>query len=358
MNIALVILHADSARGGAERYTIDLAQALVSRGHRVCLLASSFGPIPDGLDIQTISARGATRSGRYRAFLDGLDQHLNRVHYDIVHAMLPVRRCDVYHPHAGIAADMTHWSDRLLRPRRSAMAMVERKLLLDPHGPVVLCLSDYIKRFVKEHYPLPEDRLATLFNAVDLDRFAPRQPSGVLRQQLNTDKPLLLMIANDLRRKGFGQVLKAMELLGPDAPALVVMGRESIEPWRRHMPAGAIVHHVGLVDDPRPFYADADALILPTHHDPCSLVVLEALAMGLPVISTRQNGACQIMTDGVHGYVLSDPDDILALADAIRKLLDLTTRTAMKQACLSLRPQLSYQRHLDTLLCIYATRLR
>ena len=75
--------------------------------------------------------------------------------------------------------------------------------------------------------------------------------------------------------------------------------------------------------------------------------------MGLPVISTRFNGASEIMTDGVHGFVLDDPNDIDALADAMRKMLDPDRRRAMSEACLQLRPKLSYEHHLDELVRIY-----
>ena len=117
--------------------------------------------------------------------------------------------------------------------------------------------------------------------------------------------------------------------------------------------AAARVSFAGAAADPRPFYNDADFFVLPTRHDPCSLVVLEALAMGLPVISTKFNGACEIMTDGVHGYVLDDPADVDALAGAMRKLLDPRRRAEMSQACLELRPKLSYEHHLDRLEEIY-----
>src|SRR4051812_11736986 len=99
MNIALVILHADPARGGAERYTVDLAAALKNRAHRVSLLASSFAPAFSGVEIDS---SGTTKLGRYNAFLNSLDAHLKEATYDIVHSMLPVRRCDLYHPHAGL----------------------------------------------------------------------------------------------------------------------------------------------------------------------------------------------------------------------------------------------------------------
>ena len=129
MKIALVILHADPARGGAERYTVDLAAALGRRGHDVSLLASSFAAPVEGVTSIPISANGATRTHRYKRFLDALDAHLDATSYDIVHAMLPVRRCDVYHPHAGIALEQSRKWNALFNPRRRAMASVERRLL-------------------------------------------------------------------------------------------------------------------------------------------------------------------------------------------------------------------------------------
>ena len=64
MRIALVILHADPARGGAERYTIDLAEALVKAGHDVSLLATTFADVPPGVARVQLAANGWSRIGR------------------------------------------------------------------------------------------------------------------------------------------------------------------------------------------------------------------------------------------------------------------------------------------------------
>src|SRR5581483_6567292 len=109
----------------------------------------------------------------------------------------------------------------------------------------------------------------------------------------------------------------------------------------------------GTTKDPYSFYRAADLFVLPTRHEPCSLVVLEALAMGVPVISTRFNGATEIMTDGVHGFVLSDPADVDALAGAMSKLMNDAQRATMREACLALRPALSFEHHLDALESTY-----
>jgi UDP-glucose:(heptosyl)LPS alpha-1,3-glucosyltransferase len=344
LKIALVILHADPARGGAERYTIDLAAALARAGHDVSLAATSFVEVPPGVRRVDLRGDGMTRLRRYRRMLDSLDAHLGDAKYDIVHAMLPVRRCDVYHPHAGIAlAAMDRWTVHFNR-RRKEMAQAERELLSGPRPPVVLCLSEYVKQSVRERYPMLTDaRLATLFNAVDLDRFAP-QPQD-RRESVNG-----LFIGHDFVRKGLVTAIAAMRTLHDRRLYLTVVGKK---PWSCHLPPAPDVAQKGAVADTRPYYRDADFFVLPTTHDPCSLVVLEALAMGVPVISTRFNGASEIMTDGVHGFVLDDPTDVKALAAAMRKMLDPEVRARMSAACLELRPRLSYENHLRTLLRIY-----
>ena len=351
LKIALVIFHADPARGGAERYTLDLAAALARAGHDVTLLASTFSPIPGGGRSASLQASGGTRVSRYLRFLDSLDTHLSSHRYDIVHAMLPVRQCDIYHPHAGIAVQSIAAGSHLSRlgnrfnARRRRFAAVERALLDQSSPPIVLCLSDYIRQSLLRSYPLPAAKAATLFNAVDLQRF-----DGTSR----TGGGGALMIAQDFERKGLKETIRA--LANTPNCLLVVVGRDNARRYKKlaaSIGVGDRVQFAGATSDPRPFYRAADFFVLPTKHDPCSLVVLEALAMGVPVISTRFNGACEIMADGVHGYVLDDPMDIDALTTAMKNLNEPSTRAAMSNACLELRPALSYERHLQTLLEIY-----
>jgi UDP-glucose:(heptosyl)LPS alpha-1,3-glucosyltransferase len=368
LDIALVILHADPARGGAERYTVDLAHALAQRGHRVSLVASSFTGVSDSVTQVQLQAPGATRLSRYRSFLDALDQHVESARYDVVHAMLPVRRCDVYHPHAGIAAGKADQTGLRLvfNLRRKAMANVEHALLTGPLPPVVLSLSEYVKKDIRLHYPLlPDDRLVTLFNAVDTDRFDPAARPGAgpaVRERFGLDKPgavVALMIAQDFERKGLREAILATCRSGGEAGrhSLLVVGREDTRKYEQLASRSGSAKEVifaGRTDDPYSFYQAADFFVLPTRHDPCSLVVLEALAMGLPVVSTVFNGACEIMTDGKHGFVLSDPSDVEALAAAMRQLLDPRRREEMSRACLELRPRLAYAHHLEQLLAVYS----
>lgn len=358
MKIALVILHADPDRGGAERYCVDLAVALVERGHEVSLLAVSFaGSIDQRVARETMAAKARTRVGRYGRFLDSVDSHLQANPCDIVHAMLPVRRCDVYHPHAGLALAQARRTGlrMIFAPRRWAMARVERQLLQGQRPPIVLALSEYVKADIVRHYPkLPPQRLTTLFNGVDRKRFKPMAGTGAIRGRLDRPGVVGLFIGRDVVRKGLREAIAAVEQLGAAGPVLAVVGRnQTATTTELSSSSGVRIIEIAATSEPRPLYADADFFVLPTRHDPCSLVVLEALAMGLPVISTRFNGATEIMIDGVHGFVLQDPTDVAALAGAMAAMMDNDRRLAMREACIALGPRLSFEHHLNLLQEIY-----
>ncbi|MFI5380029.1 MAG: glycosyltransferase family 4 protein [Tepidisphaerales bacterium] len=381
MKILLVILHADPARGGAERYTVDLARGLAGLGHAVALAASSFGAPIESVEFLRLDAGGWSRLGRYRRFLESVRAHTRAHAYDIVHAMLPVEKCDLYHPHAGIAAEAveaghtkyrsqlgqtaSRFFNRLNRKRRF-FAEVERAMLMCTDGPRVICLSRYIQDAARRHYPIDEHRLPILLNGVDLARFDPQANAaarGALRGRLGlgAEQVAGLMIAQDFERKGLAEAIEAVAKVGDERLRLVVVGRPDPSAYRRLAErlgvAGRVVF-AGSTDRPADFYRAADFFVLPTRHDPCSLVVLEALAMGLPVISTVCNGACEAMAGGTHGFVLGDPADVPALADAMRQLLDRSVRQSMRQACLDLRGSISQEQHVRRMVAIYEEIVR
>jgi UDP-glucose:(heptosyl)LPS alpha-1,3-glucosyltransferase len=340
LKVALVILHADPARGGAERYTYDLGEALRRRGHDVSVIST-----------ETEHPRGLTRVRRYRRFLASVQRRVAAERFDVVHAMLPVPGCDVYHPHAGVAAAALEQCNVWFNPRRRAMANVERQLVADPNGPLVICLSDYVKRFVRQYYAeLPDDRMIRLFNAVDLARFSPPKTRN------NSDWVNALIIAQDYERKGLGEAIRAVAKVSDKRLRLIVVGKQdpaSYAALAKQLGVDARIVFHPPTSKPEDFYREADFFVLPTKHDPCSLVVLEALAMGVPVISTVFNGATEVMTDGVHGFILKDPADVDALAGAMTTLCDDDRRREMTEACKTLRTTLAYEHHVDQLMAIY-----
>jgi UDP-glucose:(heptosyl)LPS alpha-1,3-glucosyltransferase len=165
------------------------------------------------------------------------------------------------------------------------------------------------------------------------------------------------MIAQHFEQKGLPQAMEAIAKIdAKNRPTLIVVGKDDSTGSMKQAQQLGLARRVifaGMTDSPADFYAAADFFILPTSHDSCSLVVLEALAMGLPVISTIFNGACEIMTDGREGFVLKDPKNVPQLTDAIEQMLMPIPRESMRQAALALRPRLSFDAHLDRLEEIY-----
>jgi UDP-glucose:(heptosyl)LPS alpha-1,3-glucosyltransferase len=110
---------------------------------------------------------------------------------------------------------------------------------------------------------------------------------------------------------------------------------------------------VGPVGDAAPYYAAADVYVQPTYYDPCSLVLLEALASGLPVVTSRYNGAGELISEGVEGSIVDDPGDIDELSARLRPLLDAGLRARMSSAARRLAIKHSLERNCRELLAIY-----
>lgn len=376
MKVGLVIYHADARRGGAERYTIDLARSLAHRGHDVTILAASYHECPWEVKQIKCDAMGLSRSLRYRRFLINLDIHLQSHSFDVLHAMLPVHHCDLYHPHAGLAAEnlaMGHLKHRSksgqffariankLNPMRRKYASVERRMMSAALPPMILCLSEYVRRTVRGRFPVSDDGLPILFNGVDLRTYDPKRnpdAGAKVRAQLRIshDSIIALIMAQDFYRKGVDTAIMALSRVADARLKLVVVGRDYETPFAKlasKLGAEKRVIFAGPTTDPYSYYRAADFFVLPTRHDPCSLVVLEALAMGVPSITSAANGAGEVITHGLDGFIVPDPNNVPRLTEAMVSMLDERRRTNMSAAALMLRPKLSYDDHMTKLLGIY-----
>ena len=117
--------------------------------------------------------------------------------------------------------------------------------------------------------------------------------------------------------------------------------------------ASGVVSFVGTVEDTVRYYAAADLYVQPTFYDPCSLVALEALASGLPVVTSQFNGVAELMTEGIHGSILPDPGDVDALTTRLHAMLDSTQRHRMGEAARSLALQHTFQANCDRIEAVY-----
>ena len=128
---------------------------------------------------------------------------------------------------------------------------------------------------------------------------------------------------------------------------LLVAGR-----GRSHMARGPFIQRLGAVRDLPALYAAADIFLLPTLYDPFSNACLEALAAGLPVITTRDNGFSEIIENGVHGSILDSASDTAQIRDALLFWAETERRVAARSAILERARQFDISVNVDRTLAV------
>ena len=167
-------------------------------------------------------------------------------------------------------------------------------------------------------------------NAVDLARFSlperlrRREQSRKILQIPEVDF-VLLLVGNDWKKKGLEPLLNAMAAMQRLPLRLLVVGRDDRAPFLRqvqHLHLDGRVLFLEPTSDIMHFYAAADVYAGPSLHDSFALPPMEAMACGLPVITSVTNGGSQIITEGLDGFVLSDPQDSVALSRILSRLYE------------------------------------
>src|SRR5262249_14677788 len=180
------------------------------------------------------------------------------------------------------------------------------------------------------------------------------------RQQwgLGPEEHVALFAAMNYRLKGLEPLLHAVRRLPAERRfRLAVVGSPRTAAFERlaaRLGIAGRVRFLGYCADMRDSYFGADFLVHPTFYDPCSLVVLEALACGLPVITSRYNGASELLSPPREGYVLADPHDHARLAWCLTQLLDPTRRSGCAQAARRTAAQWTFAHHYRQLLQVFA----
>lgn len=374
MRIAFVLDRYDSVGGGAQRWTHDHAQRLIQDGHHIHIYARSIKGAPAGARTHLVEI-GSFARGRRLRFASTAERMLRNEKFDIVHDMGDGWHADVMMPHHGIRryvyqqrSRLSHGLFRWARPlafaflpRYRDFRTMERKQYAKQGAASIVAVSEMVRRQLLSTYPIDPSRVIVIHNGVDLDRFRPDEGAGNrnrIRSELKwQSRTIYLTVAHDFKLKGVDRILSAMAHLrgrGRDAGLIVIGGGDipKYERIARHMGVGNDVVFMGDQEDPVPYYHASDVFVLPTLYDPCPLVVMEALACGLPVITTSYNGATELMTLPRDGVVLNDPMNVMELALAMLRFDEAeTARLAPERALASRRKDLCakrmYEKHLD-----------
>lgn len=323
MRLALVRRRFDPC-GGAELYLHRLLAALVASGLQPEVIAESWSDAPSGVRLHPAPASGH-RLERWRQFIQSVSRVIERERFDCVFSLERGVRADVYRAGDGVhAAWIAHWRrwgrwwKRLTAGRGSfhqAMRAADATSFDSARTRRVIVNSEMVRAEIRLHYGFPEERIHLVRNGVELDRFR-----GGARRRLRErwgvpdEASLLLFAGSGWERKGLQWARRALAHLPAERFRLVVAGRgrPPLRPARNELFVGPLPR-----SEMPDAYAAADALVFPTLYDPSANACAEALAAGLPVITTRQNGAAELIAEGVNGTVVASPADTEPLAAAM-----------------------------------------
>jgi UDP-glucose:(heptosyl)LPS alpha-1,3-glucosyltransferase len=351
MKIAFLIWNYSPSRGGQERYLSGLIRYCVMKGHEVHVYAAKGegeDTVTDGVNFHKVPAVRKIAFLKVLSYALCLRRMLKRERYDIVSGFTRYYPLDVYRLGGGIHREwMTKKAEgRLrrclsyLRPLNWVALFWEKRMLHPARCGHIIANSGLCRDQLLALYDFPPARVSVIYNGVDHVRFNPEVHAlhgSAVRSRLGLppDAPVALFVANNLKRKGVDVVIRAIACAAARNVCLVVVGRGKYAAYLRMAECMGVddrVRFVGRVDDVRPYYGVADMLVLPTQYDPFANVCLEAMACGVPVITTRDNGAAEAIDEGIDGFVVDDPRDAGPIAEKMGILSDRKNGERFKRA--------------------------
>jgi len=388
MKVALTIERYDISLGGAEWLVFELASALSRLGVDVDILAAQGKS--DASNVHFLCQAGHGKRISLASFAKLISNYIGRNHYDIIHSAIPLPFSDVYQPPGGsfaetIIRNAASYRNKLVYSykttlaftnwRRTEMLWAEKKLCKDPNGPIIAALSNYVKDQFINHYNLDSERIALVPNGVKVDNEVDTEIAEKLKKQVfqqiaiesTADPVLFLFGANNFRLKGLNVLMQALALLDksqtPRIPYLIVAGSGKINKFRsiaEKLNLDKRIVFLGHLPNIQNAMSISDVAVLPTFYDPCSRYILEALAACKPVITTKFNGASDFFVNNRHGKIIDTPENIDALAEAIRYFTDTKNIENASRAIIedNLKENISIGRAAGQLIEVYESILQ
>jgi UDP-glucose:(heptosyl)LPS alpha-1,3-glucosyltransferase len=358
--------------GGAESYTVSLATTLIENGWEVHFFGESWDGEPKESHFHEIHIPRFLPSWiKMILFAWKHKKMTEKQHYDVVMGFGNTIYMNVYQSHGGVhqfsTARKVYAENNVIR--RSAKRIIillsikqwvrawieSAPFRLNPR-PKIIAIAHMIKKDMESFFHTNADEIKIIYNGVDTKRYNSslrQRMRGHLRDQwgVGENDIVFLFVSYDLKKKGIEPLVEAAAKLkgsGNDNFKVLVVGGQ---PYRSLV---RLIEHLGLQDtfifagrikSIDEFYANSDVFVLPTYYDACSLVVIEAMASGIPSITTIFNGASGIIVDGKNGYIISHPPDPSDLADKMHLLMDNEKRQRMSEEAFRTGQEYSAERN-------------
>lgn len=362
--------------GGAERFVERALGALVAEGAEVALITRNWEGAQQQGFRQVIcnpdySRWLGARTARDRSFAACAQREMNQGGYDITQSHERIPGCMIFRAGDGVHAAWLDHRARVLNPAQRLVQRfsayhryevdAERAMFESSSLKAVICNSQLVADEIVRYYAVDRRKLHVIYNGVDNTVFHPglsakfraltRSATGIPETA-----PLLLFVGSGFERKGVPQLLLALAGAGNREIRLVIVGADRKLKRMQSLAASlglqSRVHFTGPLKDVRPWYGAADGFVLPTLYDPCPNAVLEALASGLPIVTSDTCGAREWIRSGENGWVV-DALDRAALSTRLDDLATLANNEEARRLSRASVESLTLPAMADRLLSLY-----
>lgn len=371
MHIALVKRRYSLRHGGSERYCVNLARRLQATGHTVTVVGESIDDeLRDEVEFVPVRVNRLTSSTRNRSFAENCERAARGRRFDVVYGLGrsfgldAVRVTERLQSH-WVNVYYRHLFNRLLQslnPRHRTLIDLERTIYHAAQVRRIVAQSQLDRRLLVQYYGVPEEKIRIVYNGVDTDVFHPgvRGEAEDARAELGVpcDVPLLVFASMDFEGKGLRSILAALARTRHREARLLVLGTGPITRFQRIARDIGVERRVifaGRRNAIQRYYGAGDLFLLPTAYEPFPNVNLEAMACGLPVLTTTTSGGAEIVSPGRNGYLISDVHAVDELIESLDAHLALSAaeRRAMAEACWETARTMTIERNVQQTLEVF-----
>lgn len=316
--------------GGAERFVSLALDTLRDQGVAVEIIARQWQGEAAGVRCDPFYFG---RTWRDAGFAHCVRRVIDSGRYDLVQSHERIPGCHIFRAGDGVHATWLELSRKplaRLSPWHRYTLAAEAAMYCDPNLRAVICNSRMVRDDVERRFGVAADRLHVIYNGVDTARFhlglRDEFRKGI-REKLGVGAmvPVILFVGSGFERKGVATLLAAIAQMERHDAVAVVVGRDRhtarYKSLAQKLGVAERIRFLGGQEDVRPFYGAADIFCLPTLYDPMPNAALEAMACGLPIVTTPDCGAAELLVEGSNGFVRA-VDDPKGIHDVLNLLCD------------------------------------
>ncbi len=315
-----------SYHGGAERYLATFINQLKKYGHEIHVFSNKW--IKDK-DITFHKVQMLPFGSFFKAYTFNCNLNVNLKDFSCVVSFERTTHQHIYRAGEGchirwleLRSQIEPWYKRFsfkLNPMHRYYLSLEKKIF--ENTPLIIANSNMVKNEIINYYGISENKITVIHNGVDVKRFSPKNKTE-LRHKYNLpeDARIILFVGSGFKRKGLDTLIRARALLREHETLLIVIGKGDEKKYKKLCSKLGIENKVlfwGIKKEIENFYALSDIFVLPTIYDPFSNATLEAMAAGLPVITTNNNGASELIEKGKEGYLIEQTFNFEDLSEKI-----------------------------------------